>query len=170
MQLVDANVLLYAVDPDLPQHAPARGWLDGALAGAEPVGFAWIVLLAFLRLATHPGVFPRPLTVDEAAGVVELWLSQPPSVVVEPTGRHLALLRGLDRLAALGFPVLLGVSRKRFIRAIDPAAEDPEDRLGGSLAAALWGAAQGVAAVRVHDVRQTVQALKVWAAIGAAGA
>ena len=95
MQLVDANVLLYAVDPDLPQHAPARGWLDGALAGAEPVGFAWIVLLAFLRLATHPGVFPRPLTVDEAAGVVELWLSQPPSVVVEPTGRHLALLRGL---------------------------------------------------------------------------
>lgn len=95
MQLVDANVLLYAVDPDLPHHDTARGWLDDALAGVEPVGFAWTVLLAFLRLATHPNVFPHPLAVDEATGVTELWLSQPPAVVVEPTGRHLGLLRGL---------------------------------------------------------------------------
>lgn len=95
VQLVDANVLLYAVDPDLPQHETARDWLDGALSGVEPVGFAWTVLLAFLRLATHPGVFPQPLDVDEAAGVTELWLSQPPAVVVHPTGRHLGLLRGL---------------------------------------------------------------------------
>lgn len=95
MQLVDANVLLYAVNPDAPRHAPAHRWLDGALGGAEPVGFAWVVLLAFLRLATHAAVFPRPLSVEEAAGVVELWLAQPPAVVVQPTGRHLALLRGL---------------------------------------------------------------------------
>ncbi|MGH3048597.1 MAG: type II toxin-antitoxin system VapC family toxin [Gaiellaceae bacterium] len=95
MQLVDANVLLYAVDPDLPQHEAARGWLGEALAALEPVGFAWVVLLAFLRLSTHAGVFPRPLQVDEATGVVERWLSQPPALVVQPTGRHLALLRGL---------------------------------------------------------------------------
>src|SRR5205814_1368297 len=82
---------------------------------------------------------------------------------------NLELLANLDKLAALGFPVLLGVSRKRFIRSIDATALEASDRLGGSLAGALWGARAGVAAVRVHDVRDTVQALKVWEAIGEAG-
>jgi dihydropteroate synthase len=79
---------------------------------------------------------------------------------------NLALMAALDRLAELGFPVLLGVSRKRTVMAIDPTAIDPLDRLGGSLAMALFGAAKGVAAIRVHDVRETVQALKVWGALG----
>ena len=83
---------------------------------------------------------------------------------------NLDLLRRLDRLVGTGFPVLLGVSRKPFIRAIDETAAEADDRLGGSLAGALWGASQGVAAIRVHDVRETVQALKVWAAIQEAGA
>ena len=82
--------------------------------------------------------------------------------------RHnLPLIASLDRVAALGFPVLLGVSRKRFIGALDDDA--PADaRLGGSVAAALWGAQAGVSMVRVHDVRETVQALRVWAAIAQA--
>ena len=95
MRIVDANVLLYAVNETSPHHARARSWLDGALAGREPVGFAWTVLLAFLRLATHPAVFPRPLTVNEATEVVRAWLAQPPAVVVEPTPRHADLLAGL---------------------------------------------------------------------------
>jgi dihydropteroate synthase len=78
---------------------------------------------------------------------------------------NLALMGALDRLSALGFPVLLGVSRKRTVMAIDPTAIDPLDRLGGSLAMALFGAAKGVDAIRVHDVRETVQALKVWAVL-----
>ncbi len=78
---------------------------------------------------------------------------------------NLALLAQLDRLTALGFPVLLGASRKRTVQQIDPNAVDPLDRLGGSLAIALHGAAAGVGMVRVHDVRETVQALKVQAAI-----
>ena len=82
-----------------------------------------------------------------------------------PPEHNLELLRRLDRMRALGFPILLGVSRKRFIRSLDPSAVDACDRLGGSLAAALWGAREGVEAVRVHDVRETVQALKVWSAI-----
>jgi len=77
-------------------------------------------------------------------------------------------LAHLDALVALGFPVLLGVSRKSFISRLDPSATDAGQRLPGSLAAALAGARAGVAAVRVHDVAQTVQALKVWAAIEAA--
>ncbi len=80
-------------------------------------------------------------------------------------GHNLELLRHLDRFVDTGFPILLGVSRKRFIRSIDETAVEADDRLGGSLAGTLWGAARGVKAVRVHDVRETVQALKVWAAI-----
>lgn len=95
MKLVDANVLLYAVNEDAPHHATAHSWLDHGLAGPETVGFAWVVLLAFLRLSTRPGLFPRPLTLDEAAGAVELWLEQPAALVVHPSDRHLSLVRGL---------------------------------------------------------------------------
>jgi dihydropteroate synthase len=101
-----------------------------------------------------------------AAGVAKsaIWLD--PGIGFGKTLAHnLALMNGLGGLSALGFPLLLGVSRKRTVMAIDPTAKDPKDRLGGSLALALHGAAQGVAALRVHDVRETVQALKVWAAL-----
>ncbi len=104
--------------------------------------------------------------VAEAAGVrrEKIWLD--PGIGFGKRPQHnLELLKHIDRLVGSGFPVLLGVSRKRFIRSIDAAAVDAEDRLGGSLAGALWGAAQGVKAVRVHDVLQTVQAFKVWTAI-----
>lgn len=95
MLLVDANVLLYAVDEEAALHGPAHGWLDAALARGEPVAFAWVALLAFLRLSTHPAVFSQPLEPDQAADVVELWLAQPAAVVLEPGRRHLPLLRGL---------------------------------------------------------------------------
>ncbi|MGI8804837.1 MAG: type II toxin-antitoxin system VapC family toxin [Thermoleophilaceae bacterium] len=95
MKLVDANVLLYAVNEDAPHHAAARDWLDDALSGQEGIGFAWVVLLAFLRLGTRGGLFDRPLALAEAVRIVELWLAQPPAVAVHPTERHLALLHGL---------------------------------------------------------------------------
>jgi dihydropteroate synthase len=77
---------------------------------------------------------------------------------------NLALMRDLDQVIALGYPVLFGASRKRFIASIDEGAEEL-NRLGGSLAAALRAAQAGAAMVRVHDVSMTVQALKVQAAI-----
>lgn len=95
MNLVDANVLLYAVNQADPKHEPSRQWLDAALAGREPVGFSWVVLLAFLRLSTKVGLFPRPLTVDAALETVRSWLDQPPSLLLEPSPRHLGILRGL---------------------------------------------------------------------------
>lgn len=97
MKLVDANVLLYAVNQDAPNHAVARRWLDRALGGAEPVGFTWVVLLAFLRLTTRAGLFPRPLSVDDSIAVLQAWLSRPLAVVVEPTPRHLDILSGILR-------------------------------------------------------------------------
>ncbi len=101
-----------------------------------------------------------------AAGVAreKIWLD--PGIGFGKTPAHnLSLLAALPRLVATGFPILLGASRKRFIATLDPLGNDAHARLGGSLAAALAGATAGVAAVRVHDVRETVQALNVQAAI-----
>jgi toxin-antitoxin system PIN domain toxin len=100
--VVDANVLLYAVNESSPKHDAARGWLDDALSAGEAVGFAWVALLAFLRLATHRAVFSAPLEPEVALGIVRAWLDQPPAVVVDPTGRHLDLLAGLLGEAGTG--------------------------------------------------------------------
>lgn len=96
-----------------------------------------------------------------------IWLD--PGIGFGKTPEHnLALMAALPRLAGHGFPILLGASRKRFIAALDGDAPS-DQRLGGSLAAALHGARAGAAMVRVHDVRETVQALKIHAAIAAKG-
>lgn len=76
---------------------------------------------------------------------------------------NLELLRRLDELAALHLPILVGASRKSFIGAITGAAAG--DRRQGSIAAAIWAATKGAAVVRVHDVRETVEALAVCDAI-----
>lgn len=95
MLLVDANVLLHAVNERAREHEAARSWLLDALSGTEGVGLAWAVLLAFLRLATHPAIFARPLSAEQACGTLDSWLEAPPAIVVEPTRRQLPLLRGL---------------------------------------------------------------------------
>lgn len=95
MKIVDANVLLYAFNTDAQRHEEAKGWLDAALSGAATVGFAWVVNLAFLRLATKPGLFPSPASPEVAAGQLTDWLSQPSAQVVQPTPRHTAILARL---------------------------------------------------------------------------
>ena len=103
-----------------------------------------------------------------AAGVRREAIWVDPGIGFGKTLEHnLELLAQLDRVRALGFKTVLGVSRKRFLRAIDASAVEATDRLGGSLAGALIGAAAGMDAVRVHDVRETVQALTVWQAVQA---
>lgn len=102
-----------------------------------------------------------------AAGVVaeRLWVD--PGIGFGKTLEHnLALIRALPRIVAeTGRPLVFGASRKRFIAALDDHA--PADRrLGGSIAAALAAAAGGAAMIRVHDVAETAQALKVWRAVG----
>ena len=95
MVVVDANVLLYAVDSASTHHEQSRSWLDTSLDGAEAVGLAWIALLAFIRIGTNPAILPTPMTVDEATAQVEAWLGAPAAVVAQPTARHAGLLRGL---------------------------------------------------------------------------
>lgn len=93
-------------------------------------------------------------------------------IVVDPgfgfgkgVAENLALLRRLRDLVAAGYPVLAGLSRKSTIGAI--TGRSPGDRLAGSLAAALMAVERGAAIVRVHDVRETVDALRVYAAVAA---
>lgn len=95
MLIVDANLLLHAVNESAREHQLAQRWLREALAGTEALAFAWTVLLAFLRLATHPSVFGQPLSAEEAADLLERWLQASPAVILAPTRQHLPLLRGL---------------------------------------------------------------------------
>ena len=104
-----------------------------------------------------------------ALGVDEVWID--PGIGFGKTLDHnLRLLAHLDRLADLGFPLLVGTSRKsslgRLLADSDGSAEapPPEDRLEASLATATWAMVRGARMVRVHDVLPTVQAAKVVAA------
>lgn len=101
-----------------------------------------------------------------AGGVARqnIWLD-PGIGFAKTPAQSLAILRALDRIVALGFPVVLGASRKRLISRVDPASPSAAERLGGSVAVAMVGARAGVAAVRVHDVRETRQALLMQQAI-----
>ena len=105
-----------------------------------------------------------------AAGVARerIWLD-PGIGFAKTTAHNLTLTARLGVLVDLGFPVLYAASRKRLIQGVDETALQAEDRLGGSVALALEGARRGACMVRVHDVRETVQALKLQAAVTAAG-
>lgn len=103
MRIVDANVLLYAVNTSAGHHETSRRWLDEALSGGDTVGLAWVPLLAFVRLTTRHGLFPSPLTSERAMAQVLDWCSAPGSVMVSPTPRHGDVLSGLlSRVGAGG--------------------------------------------------------------------
>ena len=95
MKIVDANVLLYAVNSAADHHEESRRWLDGALSGTDIVGFAWVPLLAFIRLTTKQGLFPSPLKPAEAMAQIKDWCAAPSAVLVNPTARHADVLSGL---------------------------------------------------------------------------
>lgn len=103
--LVDANILLYAIDEESQFHAMARDWLEAALNGTRRVGIPWITISAFARIATHPRALHSPLTPIEAWGFVDEWLDAPATWVPGPGRGHREvfgrLLRDLDLRANL---------------------------------------------------------------------
>ena len=77
MIIHDANLLIYAHDEASPGHAKARSWWEAVLSGRDPVGIAWVVVLAVTRLLTHPSVCENPLSPAQVRRIVEHWLSFP---------------------------------------------------------------------------------------------
>ena len=95
MILVDANLLIYAIDRDAPHHRKARLWLESVLSNTASVGLAWIVLLAFLRVTTRSQVMRTPLTPERAIAYVDSWLAQPHVSLIGPGDNHWPILRHL---------------------------------------------------------------------------
>lgn len=93
--IVDANVLLYAVDASSPFHRPCRDWLESALNGSARVGFPWVSLTAFQRISTHPRASATPLRPAEAWAYVRDWLEADQSWVPQPGDRHAKILGDL---------------------------------------------------------------------------
>ena len=112
--------------------------------------------------------FARSLEIASQAGIARDKIVLDPGIGFGKTPEQsIACLARLGEFKRFGLPLLIGASRKRFINSIAPSA--PTERVGGSIAAHLLAAQKGAAILRVHDVRETVQALRVAAAIGAAG-
>jgi uncharacterized protein len=99
---VDVNLLLYAVDERSERNRAAHRWLESVLSGDETIGLPWMVLLAFLRLSTKPGLFPRPLSNAQAFDLVEEWLAMPLVSVPQPGPGHAGHLRALLLHAGTG--------------------------------------------------------------------
>jgi dihydropteroate synthase len=107
----------------------------------------------------------RRMEAAVAAGVAEDAIVLDPGIGFGKTLEHnLALLAGVPALAGLGCPVLIGVSRKSMFAQL--LGRPVDERLPASLAAGLAAVARGAAVLRVHDVRATVDAVRVWEAVG----
>ena len=113
MILVDANLLLYAYHPRAEQHEKSRAWLEAVLSGPDLVRFAWLTLWAFLRIATNPRVFDRPLSTSEAEAAISSWLAQPAAGILEPGERHWDILRGLVHDGQAAGPLVMARSSPR---------------------------------------------------------
>ena len=118
-------------------------------------------------MADIAAFFARSLEIAARAGIARENIVLDPGIGFGKTPEQsLIAIARLGELASFGLPLLLGASRKRFIDKVSPAP--PDQRLGGSIAAHLFGVASGAAIIRAHDVAETVQALRINAAIRSA--
>ena len=95
MKLVDANVLVHAANADAREHGSAEKWIEAALSGREPIAFAWMALLAFIRIVTRRGLLLKPLRIADAFGLLGDWLNAHNAVIIHPSENHAAILRSL---------------------------------------------------------------------------
>jgi dihydropteroate synthase len=176
------RVSIDTVKPGVAEAAVAAGarMVNDVSASLWPVaaeaGVAWVAMhmkgtpATMQSLASYDDVVAevRAFLLDRAtaavaAGVPEVWVD--PGLGFAKTADHnLSLLRHLREFTTLGFPVLVGSSRKTFLGALTGDAP-VDDRAEASLAAATWALMHGASMVRVHDVKATVQAARL---IGAA--
>lgn len=93
--LLDANILIYAHEPEARDHKTARAWFEEILNGPTRVGFPWPTLLGFMRLIGNSHVVRRPVPLHRAWDLVQPWLAQPQAWIPLPTDRHQTILAGL---------------------------------------------------------------------------
>jgi len=93
--IVDANILLYAVDESSVFHGRARRWLEDALNGSRRVGLPWQSLVAFVRISTNARAMAGPLSAAQAWALVDGWLDAPAAWIPQPTAGHREILRRL---------------------------------------------------------------------------
>jgi len=110
------------------------------------------------------GFFQRSLDIAAKAGIADETIVLDPGIGFGKTPEQsMTALARLNELSVFGLPILVGASRKRFIASVSPS--EPEERLGGSIAAHVIAAQRGARIIRAHDVAETVQALRVATAI-----
>lgn len=107
MILVDANILLYAHFSSYEEHDRMRDWLDLQLGGATRVGLPWESLLAFMRIATNPRVYPRPQTVSGAWNQVLAWLQSGSSWIPQPTDQHASVLSEMTSMSGMSSKLVM---------------------------------------------------------------
>jgi dihydropteroate synthase len=148
---------------------------DGGLARVVAEHAAPVIIM-HNREAADPSIdiiadicafFSRSLDIAARAGIARQSIVLDPGIGFGKTPEQsVTAIARLPELGSFGLPLLVGASRKRFIDKVSPAS--PDQRLGGSIAAHLLAVAGGAAIIRTHDVAETVQALRVAAAIGSA--
>lgn len=97
MTLPDVNLLVYAHNLRAPRHDDALAWWNRCLQGSEGVALAWAVVLGFVRIVTHPRIFPRPMSSEDALGRVEEWLALPHIHLIQPSPKHFIIWSSLLR-------------------------------------------------------------------------
>ena len=95
MIIVDANLLIYAIDLDSPHHKLAGSWFERILNGSELIGLPWIVMLAFLRVTTRAGVLQKPMAVEQAVAYCQSWLDLGSVRFLVPGRNHWPIFRNL---------------------------------------------------------------------------
>jgi dihydropteroate synthase len=145
-------------DPEMAREVAARGVPVIVMHNREAADPAIDIM------ADVAAFFSRSLAIAERAGIARDKIVLDPGIGFGKTPEQsIIALSRLAELKSFGLPLLVGASRKRFIDSVSPAP--PDRRIGGSIASHLIAVARGAAIVRVHDVAETVQALKVAAAI-----
>ena len=107
MNLIDANLLLYAYNASSNYHGRAKQWLERILSSTQPVGLTWVTILAFLRIATNSRAFERPLAERDAVTIVSRWLNLPAVRVFDPGPRHWSIYSGLILNSQVRGPLMM---------------------------------------------------------------
>lgn len=95
MLIPDLNLILYAHDPLSPRYSVAMHWWVDLLNSKRPVGLAWITIIGFLRLSTHPRLVTTPMTPSDSIRRIKSWLVLPSVRIVTPGENHAGILFNL---------------------------------------------------------------------------